>query len=141
MSTNSIIAYERENGSIEGIYCHWDGYPEKVGQILLDHYDLEKILKLMSLGSISNLGEEVEPPEGAGHSYDDPFPGVTVAYRRDRGGEREPNFTALSVPAFLRKVHCIEYIYILEDGAWKTGDLIEFSKANFFAFSSSRSPK
>ena len=119
MSTNGIIAYEREDGSVEGVYCHWDCRPEAAGQILLDHYDLEKTRKLMDLGSISSLGEEIEPPEGAEHSYDDPFPGVTVAYHRDRGERREPNITAPSVPAFLRKAPCMEYIYILRGGSWK----------------------
>ncbi len=118
-STNGIIAYEWEDGSVEGVYCHWDCYPEAAGQILLDHYDLEKTRKLMDLGGISSLGEEIEPPEGAEHSYDDPFPGVTVAYHRDRGERREPNITAPSVPAFLRKAPCMEYIYILRGGSWK----------------------
>ena len=119
MSTNCIIAMQKENGGIEGIYCHWDGCLEGVGRILLGHYDIEKVRKLLSLGSISSLGEEIEPSEGAEHSYDDPFPGVTVAYRRDRGEKREPNFTAPSVAAFLLKVPCIECIYILKGDSWK----------------------
>ena len=47
MSTNGFIAYEWEDGSVEGVYCHWDCRPEAAGQILLDHYDLEKTRKLM----------------------------------------------------------------------------------------------
>lgn len=119
MSTNSVIAIQQEDGSVEGIYSHWDGGLAGVGQILLDHYDLEKTRKLMDLGGISTLGKEVEPPEGAKHSYDDPFPDVTVAYHRDRGEGHEPNFIASSISEFLRKVPCMEYIYILEGGSWK----------------------
>ena len=44
---------------------------------------------------------------------------MTVAYHRDRGERREPNITAPSVPAFLRKAPCMEYIYILRGGSWK----------------------
>ena len=47
MSTNCIIAYEKKDKSIEGIRCHWDGYPEGVGQTLLNHYDDEKTKKLI----------------------------------------------------------------------------------------------
>lgn len=118
MSTNGIIAMQREDGSIEGIYCHWDCHLEGVGRTLLGHYDLEKTRKLMDLGSLSSLGEEIDPPEGAEHSYDHPFPGVTIAYHRDRGEEREPNFTAPDVPIFLSTIPCIEYIYILNGGIW-----------------------
>ena len=119
MSTNSIIAYKREDGSVEGVYCHWNGYLEGVGQILLDHYDFEKTCKLVDLGSLSSLGEEIEAPEGTPHSYDEPYPGVTVAYNRDRGERRKPNFTAPNMETFLHKVPCVEYTYILADGAWK----------------------
>ena len=26
MSTNSLILQEQQDGTLKGIYCHWDGY-------------------------------------------------------------------------------------------------------------------
>ena len=118
MSTSSIIAMQKKDGSIEGIYCHWNGHPEGVGRILLDHYDAEKARELMGLGKLSSLGREIEAPDGAEHSFENPFPDVTVAYHRDRGERRVPNFIAASIAAFLREVPCIQYVYILKSGAW-----------------------
>lgn len=44
MSTRSIIASITEDGKYKAIYCQYDGYPEGVGQTLLDHYnDQDKI--------------------------------------------------------------------------------------------------
>lgn len=58
MSTRCLIGYVKEDGTIESIYCHHDGYLEGVGKILKEHYgDLETIKKLMTLGDLSSLGE------------------------------------------------------------------------------------
>ena len=35
MSTRSNIAIKRKNGTVESIYCHWDGYLSYNGKILL----------------------------------------------------------------------------------------------------------
>lgn len=37
MSTRSFIGYN--NGLINGIYCHYDGYPEHVGKILKQYHN------------------------------------------------------------------------------------------------------
>ena len=69
MATRSRIAIELPDGSVESIYCHWDGYPEGNGRTLLDHYTLpEKVQDLINLGSISSLAPTLEP-EGK-HSFD-----------------------------------------------------------------------
>lgn len=57
MSTRSRIGLQLPNGKIKSIYCHWDGYPEGVGEILRKHYNTrEKIEALLELGDISVLG-------------------------------------------------------------------------------------
>ena len=38
MSTRSRIGILKNNGSIESIYCHLDGYPEWVGKKLYRYY-------------------------------------------------------------------------------------------------------
>lgn len=84
MSTRSIIATVTPEGKCKAIYCHFDGYPEGVGQTLLDHYkDQNKINDLIALGGISSLAEEISCPEG--HSFETRKEGYTVAYHRDRG--------------------------------------------------------
>ena len=70
MSTRSRIAIENQNGSVTSIYCHFDGYIDSVGKTLFNHYDQEKLEKLLELGDISSLGESTID---------------TVAYCRDRG--------------------------------------------------------
>ena len=57
MSTHCFIGVKKGNGSIDGIYCHHDGYPEYVGTILTYKYTTEeKINSLLKLGNISILG-------------------------------------------------------------------------------------
>ena len=38
MATRSTIAMKTPEGKIRAIYCHWDGYPEHNGKMLLDNY-------------------------------------------------------------------------------------------------------
>ncbi len=57
MATRCTINIQNEDGSVDGIYCHSDGYPEGVGKILLKHYNTEeKIRELIDLGNLSFLG-------------------------------------------------------------------------------------
>lgn len=59
MSTRCRIGIENKDGTITSIYCHHDGYPEVVGEILANHYKTEeKIRKLLELGDMSSLGTE-----------------------------------------------------------------------------------
>jgi len=89
MATRSRIAIEHPDGSIESIYCHWDGYPENNGVLLREYYrDREKVEKLIALGDISYLEREVDPDPDEDHTFVNPQTGVVVAYRRDRGEKR-----------------------------------------------------
>lgn len=95
MSTRSSISVKNPNGTVTTIYCHFDGYPEGVGETLQKHYnDYVKVQELISLGSLSTLDESIECPEG--HSFDNRMDGYTVAYHRDRGEElRESTYNSL----------------------------------------------
>lgn len=89
MATRCYIAL-KENNEYKAIYCHYDGYPEVTGELLEDYYtDINKIRKLINLGDISYLQEEVDIPEGKLHSFDKPLSNVTVAYHRDRDEDKE----------------------------------------------------
>ena len=70
MSTRSHIGIWNEDGSLDVIYCHWDGYPSYNGALLLHHYqDPEKIRELIALGDISSMAESVKPAEGE-HTFE-----------------------------------------------------------------------
>lgn len=61
MATRSRIGYVRDDGNVESVYCHSDGYLAWNGRILLEHYrDLEKVKSLVALGYLSSLAENVE---------------------------------------------------------------------------------
>lgn len=87
MSTRSCIAsFDPETGTARSIYCHFDGYPDGVGAMLVNHYATPELVDaLMDLGDISGLNERLAPAPGEKHSFDNRAPGVTVAYGRDRG--------------------------------------------------------
>jgi hypothetical protein len=61
MGTRSTIALEFADGTVEQVYCHWDGYLEHNGKILRDHYmNPFKVKKLLALGGFSSLDTTVE---------------------------------------------------------------------------------
>ena len=84
MATRSRIGIINADKTVSSIYCHYDGYPQGVGQTLLDHFKTKhQVQKLVDLGAISFLRRSTECPKG--HSFDSPVPDCTVAYGRDRG--------------------------------------------------------
>jgi hypothetical protein len=105
MATRCRIAIENESGIVKSIYCHFDGYIDGVGKVLFEHYDKEKLEKLIELGDISVLGTSTEN---------------TIAYCRDRGEDLNfitfPNVEELFDYGFESG---IEYVYCLtKDGIW-----------------------
>ena len=69
MATRSTIALEYADGTVDQIYCHWDGYLDNNGNILREHYmDPFKVQRLMDLGDLSSLGPNI----GAKHDFDCP---------------------------------------------------------------------
>ena len=60
MATRSAIGYTLLTGEVRGIYCHWDGYVEHNGKILLESYtDAAKIAAMVALGAMSALAAEI----------------------------------------------------------------------------------
>jgi hypothetical protein len=105
MATRSRIAIENQDETVNSIYCHFDGYLSGVGETLFNHYDKEKLEKLIGLGDISSLGESTED---------------TVAYCRDRG-EDLCSTSYLSIEGLfgLGFDSGAEYIYCLtKEGTW-----------------------
>lgn len=129
MATRSTIALEFADGTVQQVYCHWDGYLDNNGVILQGHYtDPFKVRDLVDGGAISSLGPEL----GDKHSFDIPFKygtpeyqaeaearrNITTFYHRDRGED-------LSISKFKdyadyrKRAQFEEYNYILRrDGNW-----------------------
>ncbi len=82
MATRSTIALEYADGTVDQIYCHWDGYLENNGAILAQHYmDPFKVQKLMELGDMSSLAANI----GNQHAFEKAAEGECTFYGRDRG--------------------------------------------------------
>ena len=65
MSTNSVVAYMRKDGSIVSSYVHYDGYETGVGMTLLEHYSTdERALAVSTAGYFSSLSEDMEASLG-----------------------------------------------------------------------------
>lgn len=117
MATRSRISYEKPDGTIRSIYCHWDGYVENNGQILLNNYDETNLNELMDLGDLSYLGEKPKSTKkdwdvGCGHlklHY-------CLAYR-DRG-EDCPAAEFKNLKEFFETKLDEEYNYLFSNGEW-----------------------
>lgn len=117
MATRSAIGFVEYDGSVTGIYCHWDGYLEGVGATLVKHYnDTYKVLDLIDLGDISSLGEEI----GEKHDFDK---GSTKtanwckSYTRDRG-ENCPAKDFPDAKAFRSHYSDCDYFYLYDGKDW-----------------------
>jgi hypothetical protein len=131
MSTRSTITIEPEDGSIRSIYCHFDGYIDHNGRILLEHYKTPaQVNALIDLGNISVLGEKVAPSALSLHAFGRPEAGVTVAYHRDRG--EDLHITYLES---LSDIDCEEFNYLFRDNTWYVwrntdiGDIVTIAQA------------
>jgi hypothetical protein len=114
MATRSNIWLKLKENQYIGIYVHFDGYPEGVGEILNEHYrDEHKIRELISLGSISYLESKLHPDKK--HSFKSPQEGITLAYARDRGEEWIIKVSCNDKPTNLCEE---EYAYLWGDGDW-----------------------
>ena len=120
MTNGRIGILKDDNGQVESIYVHCDA--DRIGKVLKKHYaDKAKVEKLISLGDCSSIGPEVEPPEGAEHSYDNPIPGVTVAYVRDRDEDWDDCHPSLHMDeATFWKSDFGYHGYLYKDGEWWT---------------------
>jgi hypothetical protein len=82
MGTRSRIGV-MHGDKCKSVYCHWDGYLDHNGRILLEHYDSAKANHLVALGDISSLDRTVEIPEGVEHTFENPVKGKSDLVRFD----------------------------------------------------------
>jgi len=118
MATRSTIALEFADGTVEQVYCHWDGYLSNNGQILLRHYsDPFKLQRLIDLGAISSLGSEIGKKQDFDkrETQNDNW---SLIYARDRGEELVKH-RFKDYADYKANAQSEEYNYILRrDGKW-----------------------
>ncbi len=130
MATRSTIALEYADGTVDKIYCHWDGYLDNNGVILFNNYkDPFKVQRLMDLGDVSSLGPNI----GDKHDFDCPHKygtpeyqqwqddkrEVTTFYGRDRGETGTGAKRYKDFADYRKNAQFEEYNYILRrDGNW-----------------------
>jgi hypothetical protein len=83
------------NKTVRAVYCHWDGYLEHNGAILLKHYAASpKVNNLIALGDLSSLRPEIgvqhafsslDVPKQEQEAYDKEHGNSCTFYSRDRG--------------------------------------------------------
>jgi hypothetical protein len=117
MSTRSSIGIVNDDGSVTGIYCHWDGYPEHNGKLLLNHYNNTAIVyELMDLGNLSYLDEKLNTD--LPHSFKKPVKGVCVAYGRDRGEKNVNSKKFISDIEYKMNGNGVDYQYLFNNNKW-----------------------
>ena len=119
MGTRSRVAVM--HGDVcKSVYCHYDGYLDYTGRILLAHYDSTAANMLIARGDNSGIKETLE----AMNFYED----------REAQGEDVNEFlkstpweVAHSFEEFLEQVQgcCGEYYYVMKDGVWYAGCVYE----------------
>ena len=131
MGTRSRIGV-MHGDNLKSVYCHWDGYLDHNGRILLEHYDSAKANNLVALGDLSSLGTVIgeQHPfsqfdvDMSREDYDAKFGEMCSFYGRDRG-ETGVEYTSHSdFTSFLEQCDAggVEYYYIMKDGVWYCGD-------------------
>jgi len=124
MGTRSRIGV-MHGENCKSVYCHWDGYLDHNGRILLEHYDSAKANNLVALGDISSLGSEI----GEKHDFDVSFTKGAIGenwckfYGRDRGETGTEFKTDDTFEKFYERADACgaEYYYIMRDGEWFVG--------------------
>jgi hypothetical protein len=117
---------------VKSVYCHWDGYLEHNGQILLEHYDSAKANNLVALGDLSSLGTVIgeKRPFSPHGSEEDRVAyeaadkaGWCLFYGRDRGETGTEWQVAHTFEQFYDQCDgCgAEFYYIMKDGVWYVG--------------------
>lgn len=118
MATRSGIGTHEADGTVRGIYCHWDGYPGVVGRMLAMHYtDPDKIRTLIANGACSWLGHDI----GERHPFNDWRPEWCKFYRRDRGDKGGHPVHMETPDAFYAWARSsgAQFVYVHTGGRWR----------------------
>jgi len=117
MATRSYIGVRNTDGTVDYIYCHFDGYPEHNGEILTEYYtNMDKVKKLMGLGDLSILGIEIGEKQDF-EDWNNRNKNWCLAYGRDRG---ESGVEVKTVDySELIKNQSVDYVYVFDGDYWE----------------------
>lgn len=126
MATRSTIAIAREDGTVAKVYCHWDGYLENNGDLLVKYYDTaDKVEALIAGGDISSLGPEVgvEHPFSyinvmTAEEYEEKYGNMTTYYGRDRGESDTRARVYVDIESYEQTAQFEEFNYLFIEGEW-----------------------
>jgi hypothetical protein len=95
----------------KSVYCHYDGYLEYTGKLLLQNYNSALANQLVALGDNSGVQNSTEG----------------MNFYSDRGETDVSWQVAHTFEEFLEQVHNCggEYYYIMRDGEWYAGCIYE----------------
>jgi len=129
MATRSTIALEFADGTVQQVYCHWDGYLSNNGKILLENYSNPfKLRELIDLGDLSSLRPEIgtkhlfsslELPKEDREAYEATVENMCTFYGRDRGEQGTGAKSFKDFADYAENFIHEEYAYILrQNGNW-----------------------
>jgi hypothetical protein len=122
MGTRAHIGFEHDDGTVDVVYLHWDGYPAHAGRLLVKHYhSKEKAKELVSMGSISELDENIHPPANVRHTPEMPARDTCIFYKRDRKERQIVSTQYKSVDDAVMKIKDMDvsYLYIFIQNQWQ----------------------
>lgn len=120
MSTRSNIGIRNPDGTVDYIYCHYDGYPEGVGKTLIGYYqDMDRVNELMKLGDLSSLGEEIGE-KSVFDNYLTRARNWCLAYGRDRG-DSDVSVSTTTFEDLLANDN-VDYLYVFDGEYWECYD-------------------
>ena len=107
MSTNALVAYLNEDGSVVSSYVHYDGYTTGVGEMLLENYNTDKCARDLAstLGYASSLRETVAD------SHED----------RANTDEAIVHASFAEFEEYVRENSYLEYVYVWTSTKWFVG--------------------
>ena len=127
MATRSYIGVKNTDGTVDYIYCHFDGYPEHNGEILTEHYaSVERVNELMKLGDLSVLGKFI----GEKQDFNNRIPDCCLAYGRDRG-EKNVSVNTGDYNELIKDQN-VDYVYIFDGEYWECFDTYTSLPANLY---------
>lgn len=139
MSTRSLIALKKDDGTFEAVYCHWDGDLAWNGRLLLENYKTyEKVEKLISLGEISSLGTNPYIEIGESKNKNGFNECVTDYHRLNNDKIKIFKFkTFKELDLFFKRNFGLEYMYYFAKGkngeySWKYKQNVYMKKNNYY---------
>ena len=131
MATRSIIAMKINEKESMAIYCHYDGYLEHNGMLLELFYNApEKVEKLINMGDLYCLEQELEPDPTKPHTRLHPQKNVSIFYGRDTQSA-DSDAVTVATDQLGNLSNWIEHIYWFDGKEWKHSNVYDTKKLRF----------